>query len=311
MQDSATVTVYRHGLTGGIAPQDAGGNPGKRGRVRGWSASASRSNARFLYSVREHELSGHGLALSLTLADMPPHAEDWRAIRQRFLVSLRRLGLIRAHWVVEWQARGVPHLHLACWFPHPQGTREACALDAEVLDAWQRAAARSGNRAGLASQHSEQIDAVLGWLQYLSKHAARGADHYQRARLSIPEGWDSSGRLWGHLGQWPRDPEQRHGLTLPEFYRFRRLIRSAKVAKARTLGNRGMIRAARGLLRCAKPEAAPFRGVSSWLDGAAVEELLNWVRLDPEPDALAVRAAAADAWDPQDAANIADEIWGF
>jgi len=39
----------------------------------------------------------------------------WTRLVKTLLQRLRRAGLLRWHWVVEWQRRGVPHLHLAVY----------------------------------------------------------------------------------------------------------------------------------------------------------------------------------------------------
>jgi len=39
------------------------------------------------------------------------------SLAQRLQREFRRAGLSRWHWVVEWQRRGTPHLHLAVYAP--------------------------------------------------------------------------------------------------------------------------------------------------------------------------------------------------
>ena len=60
----------------------------------------------------------------------------------------------------------------------------------------------------LSAQFVTPITGPLGWLQYLSKHAARGVRHYQRS--GRPAGWHNTGRLWRHSRSgWPVvDPVQ-------------------------------------------------------------------------------------------------------
>lgn len=52
---------------------------------------------------------------ALTLRHCPPTSDDWTRLVKVLQQRLRRAGLLRWHWVVEWQRRGVPHLHLAVY----------------------------------------------------------------------------------------------------------------------------------------------------------------------------------------------------
>ena len=147
-----------------------------------------------------------------------------------------------------------------------------------VVDAWVAVCgtepdpARPGelrNRAEPWSQEAVPIDTPAGWFGYVAKHAARGAAHYQRARMArdyegdpadrkgdpakraipLPAGWNKTGRMWGYLGRWPR----REGLRLTvddrAFYRYRRVVRASRKATAARSGNGRTIVAARHLLK--------------------------------------------------------------
>ena len=70
-----------------------------------------------------------------------------------------------------------------------------------MVHTWLRLAAEYGP--GEVGQDVVAITGPLGWLRYLSKHAARGVAHYQRK--GTPAGWTKTGRLWGHGGAWPVD----------------------------------------------------------------------------------------------------------
>ena len=100
----------------------------KRDVVTGWSAGATRRNLQFLYSIDERDLDGEGFAVTLTLRDCPPTAEDWQYLVKQFFMYLKRIlsyasaalggdfTLLRYHYVTEWQRRGVPHLHATIYF---------------------------------------------------------------------------------------------------------------------------------------------------------------------------------------------------
>ena len=264
-----TGKLYRNGLTMG-----AGGNRapvgGKRGRVEGWSTAAVRRHTRWLYGVDTESLTGHGWSLTLTLAEIPPTPEAWTRLRKEWLDQVRASGLVlRSHWVVEWTRRKRPHLHCAVYLHDDLSTADAWRL---LVGPWLRLAAKYGS--GPRGQHLAPITGALGWLEYLSKHAARGVAHYQRQ--GKPPGWETTGRLWGHTGGWPTVEPAEVDLTREEFYRFRRLVRSWRVAdarqqlrEARDLGEaaaaRRRIRSARRMLASNDRDLSRVRGVSEWI----------------------------------------------
>ena len=242
-----------------------------RGEVRGWSEGAARRNTEFLMSVIETRLHGYGVALTLTVRDCPPNAREWHRLRRAWIDRMRRAGMIRLHWVTEWQRRGVPHLHGAVWFPDAYRT-----LD--VIDAWVAVAAAYG--ASHRGQHARPIDGPIGWFQYLSKHAARGVAHYQRTSENIPEGWQKkTGRVWGKSGDWPvRDAVEFH---LEDqrgdggWFAFRRLVRSWRKADARAEGSRHRIAQARRMLKCSDRSLSRVYGVSEWISQDLTAALLE------------------------------------
>lgn len=255
------VTVYRHGVTAGVPPMKNDHPRAPRGDVGGWSEGATRRNTRFLYSICEDELYGAGMALTLTLRTCPETASDWHRIRRAWEMRMVRAGMIRLHWVTEWQRRGVPHLHGAIWFPDAYDHRR-------ITDAWVAVAERYG--AGLEGQFTRPIEGAVGWFKYLSKHAARGVRHYQRSAENIPEGWQQkTGRMWGKSGHWPVREAVRVSLQGEHgdggFFAYRRLARSWRLADARAAGDRYRIRAARRMLTCSDRPLSTVRGVSEWI----------------------------------------------
>ena len=148
-------------------------------------------------------------------------------------------------------------------------------------------------------QEIKPISDEVGWLQYLSKHASRGAAHYQRAMSTIPKGWQKTGRMWGHLGDFPtREPL---GLELDDagWFRFRRIVRGWRLAQARgrksfskDLARRLLdeqtrcrrIKSARRMLQCkvfadveVVERLSRCRGVSEWIPlalGLSIAEVL-------------------------------------
>lgn len=267
-----TVRVYRHGLSGGVTGSHRRAST-IRGECSGWSLASSRSNTRFLWSVRQDELTGVGVAFTLTVRDCPDSHADWRKVREAFVARQRRRGLVRLHWLTEMQARGVPHLHGVAFFDPDSIDCLPGQLHLVVQMDWIDLASRFGtNKAG---QDGKPVTSVLGWLEYLAKHAARGVGHYQRCRETLPPQWQGrTGRMWGHVGEWPVDEPVGLSIDYAGFYRLRRLHRAYRLAKARALPSATpkqaqrrlrALRASRQCLRCVDAQVARFRGVSGWV----------------------------------------------
>ena len=253
--------VYRHGMTMGTPPTRNNHMRGRRDVVTGWTDRSIRSNTRFLYSVDERKLTGHGFALSLTVKECPPTAEDWKRVREAFVKRLRRMGMIRMHWLTEWQRRGCPHMHAAVWFDEGLRERDPFALRT-IVEHWVEVASAFG--AGRRGQHVAYIEDAIGWFQYLSKHAARGLSHYQRSSDNIPPGWTTTGRMWGHLGDWPTNEAIEFRINHKAAAALRRVIRGWRRADARASGDRRRIVSARTMLKCNQRELSAVRGISEW-----------------------------------------------
>lgn len=121
----------------------------------------------------------------------------------------------------------------------------------------------------------------MGWFQYLSKHAARGVAHYQRSKDGIPPEWqERTGRVWGHVGEWPLSPSVELSLEGREgdggWFVFRRMVRSWRVADARASRNAKRIAHARRLLRASR-SIAEVRGVSEWIPREQARTMLEFV----------------------------------
>lgn len=261
------VTVYRHGGKGGVAPGRNDHRRMKRGQVEGWSEGATRRNTQFLMSVQEGRLTGAGLALTLTLRDCPPSPKDWHRLRKAWIERMRRAGMVRLHWVTEWQRRGVPHLHCALWFPD-------CYDFATAINAWCELAEPYG--AGHRGQHARVIDGAVGWFRYLSKHAARGVKHYQRTHDNIPDAWQSkTGRVWGYSGDWPLAEPRKFGLQDQHgdggWFKLRRLVRAWRISDARAVNDRWRIRSARTMLQESDQVLSRLRGFSEWMPAEGVQ----------------------------------------
>lgn len=294
-----TGKLYPNGLTMGM-----GGNPnpvgGKRGSVDGWSPAAVRRHTRWLYSIDATALHGHGWSLTLTVRDLPESAAEWSALRRAYLKRIERSGLLlRHHWVTEWTERKRPHQHLAVYLSEELTTGQAARL---LVLPWLELAGQYGS--GHRGQHIAPITGPVGWLEYLSKHAARGVSHYQRN--GKPPGWDTTGRLWGYGGDWPTVEPAEVTLTRSEFFRYRRQVRAWRVADARAAlaaattpkaarGARRRIKAARRMLRSPDRTLSEVRGVSEWISETVGLALLDLVAGSDDGAARRQpRAAGAD-----------------
>lgn len=230
-----------------------------RGEVAGWSSRSVQANTRFLYAVDFPALTGEGVSFTLTVRDCPTQPE-WRRCVLSFCKRLDRLGMLRGHWLIEWQARGVPHLHGCAWFPESVDS-------ATIKRCWLEVAA--SYRPHSRGQDVAPLRDAFAWANYLSKHASRGLGHYQRCPENIPATWEKTGRMWGKRGEWPIAPTQQFGIDDRGYWRFRRWVRAWRTASCR---QRPMTRksvrrlvSARRMLRCPNPELSAVRGVSEWI----------------------------------------------
>ena len=240
-----------------------------RGDVVGWSAAAARRQRQWAWSVDSGALSGYGYALTLTMIKTPANAVDLHKLRRRYEDRLSRMGAMRTHWVIEWQARGTPHMHAAVYFPAKLDPFERAML----LGHWLAITAPLYG-AEIGGQDVKDIAGPLGWLQYLAKHATRGIAHYQRN--GHPEGWEKTGRLWGYGGDWPIvEPLELDGLSNPEFFRLRRIMRHWSIADATKKGDRNRaVYLKRSPKRVGKTKSR-FQGAAEWIPEEAMLRLVD------------------------------------
>lgn len=276
---------------------------GKRGNVTGWSPGAARRNVAFLRSIDERKLHGHGYAVTLTVRDCPLDHLTWQRMIDRWIKRQHRSGLICLHWVMEFQARGVPHLHVAAWYDNDEASQKA-------LTDWVEITESCGS--SMKGQHIRPIEGEVGWFMYLAKHCGRGRNHYQRQQDLLPEKWEKSPRVWGKAGNWPIAEVAEGTITERQFYKLRRLIRYQRVARARaavpgpgwewidgmlqtkqlarslpiapgiygaaktSLRHRlKLLKHARSMLKCKDEKLSPVRGVSEWISESEQQDLFR------------------------------------
>jgi len=198
------------------------------------------------------------------------------------------MGIIRAHWVVEWQSRGAPHIHMSVYFPETTDGSEWTTLHQAMNRHWLDLTGYLGTH--LRGQHIVAIRDAAFWGAYMTKHAARGQEHYQRQQGLLPEAWEASGRMWGKFGLWPVSQDQ-FECDDATFYRFRRWVRRWQRSKilqqleaGKKFGNKRQVTAALGLLqlqRRAGPGAARSRvlGIGMFCPKNTTLELLDLARM--------------------------------
>jgi hypothetical protein len=143
---------------------------------------------------------------------------------------------------------------------------------------------------GQVGQTALRLSDPGGWSKYLSKHASRGVEHYQRQ--GTPPGWTNTGRLWGKSSgdSWPVVEPIEAVISDVTMRRVRRLVRSYVVAEARSayLAQRARSTCsgrcarsdkcktcaalrrwvwARRMLRCPDRGLSAVRGMSEWVPG--------------------------------------------
>lgn len=237
----------------------------KRGKVNGWTEDASRRLTQFLWSVEVDKLgSVQGWAVTLTMGGTPETSTLWSEARDRLLRWLRSTGSTRYQWLTEWTAAGRPHLHL-CVFND--------GFEAHDLAlAWIRICRAAGWPAEWKAQTVEELHNATGWLKYVAKHSSRGVDHYQRE--SPPEGWETTGRLWGYGGVWPTADPFVMTLTSGQTFEYMTEFRLWQLYRMRVEGApEGAISAYEAKLITPTIGGVP-RGLSGWIPWADSVKLL-------------------------------------
>jgi hypothetical protein len=269
------VTILPNGVTASCPRWGPLAETPKRGCIRGWSPQAASRLRRWFYAVDGSALEGRGLALTLTVRDLPPTAADWTRTRKAFVERLRRAGALRFQWLTEWQRRGVPHLHGIAYFPEASSNFHEL-----VADHWLDVAGEWG--AERPAQVGKPVWGLPGWLQYQAKHSARGVRHYQRA--TVPEAWQTgTGRLWGTSGDWPVREEL---VTVPmvSFWRFRRHLVRWMVAEARSRGDFRRVSWLRRMLADPDRARSTVRAVGEFCPEAVSWRLLHATMLEVDSE---------------------------
>lgn len=283
---TAVVSIRINGASAGTLP---GSTPARvsrsRGACQGWSLGAARRCRAFLQSVDYLELSGEPWAITLTIpaatADRElPDSVSFHAMLRAMVERLRRMGAIRWIWVIELTRARTPHVHATVWLPAGEGPADR---ESAIVEAWVAVTARRGIDVSPSAVCVRRMTSE-GWLEYTSKHGARGVREYQRCREALPDSWrDRPGRLWGHGGAWPSAAERapfRMQLGQRAFWSYRRMVRAYCLSRARQSGDRRWIRQARRMLRCGRPALSAVRPVTVWIPDYVTHELLLQLQVE-------------------------------
>jgi len=173
--------------------------------------------------------------------DCPKQWANWRKL---FIKALQYHYKIDCyHYVVEWQRRQTPHLHMAVFSGGEYAAGFASSGSSGILAdgdyaEWHKSVLRPAHvvqlwrdivghdNAAASGQYVVEIDQenMTRWLRYQSKHASRGITNYQRDPANIPPKWKGeTGRVWGKGGNWPTREFKTEGLSQDDKYRIRRL----------------------------------------------------------------------------------------
>lgn len=262
----ATLRVYENGLSMGH------GNPaptgGKRGKIKGWTpATLSRMRAWF-FSVDTSRLDGDGYGLTLTLRETPTQS-DWAKHLHRLQTYLtRQSDILRWAYVVEWQRRGTPHLHVSLHVGDYSTVQS-------VIDYWMTTTHKHLRQTlSPKGQYATPLYESTGWLKYLSKHATKSANNYQRH--GAPPGWEGTGKLWAHSrgDTWPSVDPLIAQLDRAAYITLRRWIRRYQAAEARKRNDKRWKWYRNGKRYGSDPTLSAVHGISSWVP---IEDTLRMI----------------------------------
>lgn len=218
------IRLYPNGSTAYNPSGVTNTSPTKRKETIGWSPHVSKRLKKWLYSIPIDSLSGQGYSFTLTVRDCPADSETWAKIRDNFIKRLFRSGCIRLQWLTEWQGRGVPHIHGIAYFDNEYSS-------GEIIRHWLQVS-KEFNSVSYA-QDSKPVHSVLGWLDYLAKHASRGYYHYQRSPDNVPDGWKKTGRVWGFRGDFLSRTPMEFQIDQAGFNQYRRIAKKLHHSKVR------------------------------------------------------------------------------
>jgi len=207
-----------------------------------------------------NELGGSFVSLTVTYRD-DPGPSGFRADRLKLLDALRwRTGARRLIWKVEFQRRGVVHLHLLVWVPFGGDDQDQLReLRMWLWDAWERI---TGGYVGGRHRVDARFTGAADMARYLSADWSRDSKAYQ---YRVPKSWHGTGRWWAVVGlpaSWEVVPVSQQ--TFPRLVRTLRRHRQAN---------------ARYKVRCGFTRSAPTTWVLGDRSGSMQRSVMRYLAL--------------------------------
>lgn len=295
------LTMRLHGASASI-PRLPDGDKVVRPVMRrdniGWTMGVARRNAQFLQRIDFDRMPGvpYSLTFTVPVAAMsrvtPEAMHRWI---DSMLKYLGRRGMLGFHWVIEFTASHMPHIHMTVWLDaeyeiwnrhtkcYERRVNDLGEVTMNAVGQWLALTHAAGIRTMGSAQDVQRLDGHSAWLAYVAKHTQRGVAHYQRALSSMPVNWVTKpGAMWGHSRGIPLADEIHVPMDMRSFHRFRRAVRQWCCARAARVGDpkrRGRaIRQARRMLRCTDGRLSPVRPISVWIPGDVVSVICEGLR---------------------------------
>lgn len=293
------LTIRKHGASASIPRStDEKKKPEDRKANRGWTMAVARRNAQFLQRIDFGKIEGRPYAITLTAPVdamsliTPDMMHRWI---DTMLKYLRRRGLIHFHWVIEFTANHMPHIHMTVWMAakcdiwnpyrrcHEIRENDLATVTAYTIMKWLNITHAEDINTSSRSQDVQNVDGNEAWLAYVAKHTQRGVRHYQRALNSMPENWkDTPGAMWGHSRDIPIIADAIYPMSMRAFHQFRREIRKWCSAQASCISDpkrrARAIRQARRMNRCTTPELSVVRPSSVWIPDNVTKAICRSLR---------------------------------
>lgn len=235
---------------------------GRRKAITGWSGASRRRLLYRMATVDWDSLPGVLELVTLTYQHWNPEwdgrkvKDDLAAFRRRVERAFGPGFTMRATWKLEFQGRGVPHLHLAMTRPammrwrefaellrrHWHGVAYGCAGVGECCGnaAHRQQGVRVDRSFGVRAQSVAKIAAYFTW------HASKSAGGHKAYQNEVPAGFDNVGRFWG-IWNAPSESvgHELDGQAFVQVRRFMHQLRRANLARqARRAEANGSTRAA-------------------------------------------------------------------
>lgn len=216
----------------------------ERGSSKGWTQATARRNKIFLQSVVSAQIIHlQGFAFTLTFREIPETPRILAKLIDNLTKFLARNGVEHYHWVIEWTRKGIPHIHGVafaqndklppCPTRHDLQTANQYQWDPlGIKKYWVKSTPKYDTLH--RSQFVTPVYGIDGWFKYVSKHASRGLDHFQRQRDSLPISWQGqTGRMWGKSRDWPLRADD-FDISRKAFFQIRRWVKGFLKSSAQT-----------------------------------------------------------------------------